>query len=270
MKSKAKKLIFWIITAYFIIVAGLYLSQRSLIYFPQGGAPNIASFTALGIDIVETKTSDGLTLNAWYKQPDGGKEIIVFFHGNASNHAMSAAKVISYLDRGYGFLSVGYRGYNGNAGNPSEQGFYIDSRAWINYLKNKGFEEENLILVGQSIGTGVAVQMALEYQKIKSLILESPYTSLPDVAASSFPFIPLNLLMKDQFDSLSKIKEIKAPLLVIQGGRDKVISPLLSRKLYNAANDPKKIIIIEEAGHNNISLNKILEDVLQFISQPQT
>ena len=125
-----------------------------MIYFPDKTTPDISPYVAEGLQEVAVQTEDGLNLTAWLKKPEGDKETIVFFHGNASNHLGNVYMAAPYMRDGYGFLSVGYRGYSGNAGKPSEQGFYADARASLKALIDSGLAPENIILYGQSYWYG--------------------------------------------------------------------------------------------------------------------
>lgn len=263
MKKTVPKILLQILFIYIVILTFLYVAQRSFIYFPSDVKPNVTQFN--NIEEIQVTTSDSLTLTGWFKKPKKDKEIIVFFHGNASNHLGSYYTLKPYLEKGYGFLSVGYRGYSGNEGKPSEQGFYNDARAFINILIAKGTAQENIILYGQSIGSGVAVQMATEFPNVKAVILESPYTSLPDVAAQTYFFVPVHLLMKDQFDSLSKIKKVIAPLFILQGTLDKIIPPELGKILFSMANEPKEIISLDGYAHNDLPVSLMAEKVMDFL-----
>jgi hypothetical protein len=265
MTQRIKKALLYVLLIYVALVGALYLAQRSMIFFPAKDAPDISPYAAEGVQEVSVETADGLTLTSWFKPPEAGKDILVFFHGNASSHLGNVYMAAPYARDGYGFLSVGYRGYNGNPGKPSEQGFYEDARATLKALMDSGAAAENIVLYGQSIGTGVAVQMAREFPDVKALILESPYTSLPDVAAGTYFFVPVRLLMKDKFDNLSKIQDIQTPLLVIQGLRDSVIPPKFGRRLYEAANEPKDIIQLEGYGHNDLPVEDMAASVIDFI-----
>lgn len=265
MVLRIKNTLLYVLLIYVALIGLLYVFQRSMIYFPSKDVPNISIFSDEGIQEFSVETEDGLTLTAWLKKPEDGKETLVFFHGNASNHVGTAYMALPYLQRGYGLLSVGYRGYSGNTGKPSEEGFYADARAHIKALIDAGIAENDIVLYGQSIGTGVAVQMATEFPNVKALVLESPYTSLPDVAAKTYFFVPVRLLMKDRFDSLSKIQNIKMPLLVMQGSADNIISPQFGKRLFDAANDPKEIKILEGYGHNNLPVEAMAEKVMAFV-----
>ncbi|HPF79044.1 MAG TPA: alpha/beta hydrolase [Alphaproteobacteria bacterium] len=252
MKKGIRNILTAAFLVYLCLVGGLYVVQRSMIYFPPAHKSDITPYIHQGVFETTVETADGLTLSAWMQNPEEDKEIIVFFHGNASSLENTIYKAAPYSNAGYGFLLVNYRGYEGQGGQPSEQGFYADARAWIKKLGDLGIAQEKIILYGESIGTGVAVQMAKEFPLVKAMILESPYTSLPDVAAKTYFFIPVHLLMKDKFDSLSKIAGIHVPLFVIQGLRDNIVPPSLGQKLFAAANDPKEILQLDQYTHNNM------------------
>src|SRR6185312_2979229 len=148
---------------------------------------------------LEVKTEDGLTLTSWYTPARKiDKFTIVFFQGNAGHLGYRNYKVRPWIDAGYGVLMVGYRGF-GNPGSPSEEGLYNDARAAIDAVRAKGVPDKALVLYGESMGTGVAVQMATEYDA-SALILESPYTSIPAVGADRYPLVPARLLIRDKFD----------------------------------------------------------------------
>ena len=268
MKEKAKKIIIQILLVYFCAVAALYLVQRKMIFFPSAEVPNVSAFKAFDIEDIELVRSNGNRSIAWYRAPQTGKETLVFFHGNASNHVGNVYLAALYLKQGYGFLSVGYPGYGGNDGKPSEQGLYDAARSSITYLLNEvKIPENQIVLYGQSIGTGVAVQMATEFKNVRAVVLESPYTSLPDVAAKRYFFVPVRLLMKDKFDSFAKIKTIKAPLFVIQGMNDLVIPPSFGQRLFDTANGPKEILKLEGYGHNDLPDEMIFPAVEKFLNK---
>ncbi|MEM6811643.1 MAG: alpha/beta hydrolase [Pseudomonadota bacterium] len=261
------KIFFWIVVLYLAFVATLYVMQWQMIYFPSKTVEDLP--TIKDVSVVKTRAQDGIDLNGWYVAPKDEKPVFVFFHGNASSHSQSFFRMFTLIDEGYGFLSVGYRGYGGNRGRPSEDGFYKDSRAFINLLKSTGLAEDQIILYGQSIGTGPAIQMATEYPDIKAVILESPYTSLPDVAAQKYFFVPVHQLMKDKFDNLSKISKVSAPILFIHGESDRLIPISHSEELLAATKSRKKLIRLPNISHNNIPSAKLADDIVEFISHNQ-
>jgi hypothetical protein len=265
MKKKVKKIIFNILLVYFCLAAALYLIQRSFIYFPSKRALDHTQFDT--VEVVTVTTSDGLDLNGWYIAPDGDKEIIVFFHGNASNHLGSLYTLQHYIQQGYGILSVGYRGYSGNPAKPSEKGFYKDARAFLDYLTSQNIPNNQIILYGQSIGSGVAVQMATEFKNIRAMILESPFTKLPDIAKEQFFFLPVNLMMKDKFDNIGKISNVEAPLIIVQGMNDQMIKPQLGQRVFEKANSPKEIIQLEGFGHNDLPVKEMTDRVIKALQK---
>ena len=255
MKTKikvwAKSVVFSIAILYLCITPALYLTQRQAIYPANKQVITPAQLGVKDVDIVHAATADGLKLVGWYRAPaTPDKPVIVMFHGNADHHAYIYAFLLApYIEAGYGVLSTEYRGYGGNAGSPTEQGLYADGRAWMGWLAAQGMKPENTVLMAHSLGTGVAVQMAVEYPAVKALVLLAPYTTLPDVARVRYFFLPLDLLMKDQFRNVDKIAGIKMPLMVLNGLDDWIIPPRIGVRLYDAAPQPKSLVQLEGVQH---------------------
>lgn len=251
---------------YLLGLAVLFIFQRQLL-FPaphdlrtpeQVESPQFVELEA---------TSDGRRLTNWYAPPGlPGRPVLVYFHGNASSQAQIAPWMKIYTEAGYGVLIVAYRGYNGDAGRPSEEGLYADSRAALEMLKQAGFGPERVVLLAQSLGTGVAVQMASEGRG-SALILESPYTSMVDTAAFHYPLVPVRWLLWDRFDNLSKIGSIHLPLLIISGALDNVVPQEQSRRLFDAANEPKQALWIPDAAHNDLAEHGSQQRVLEFLKE---
>ena len=256
-------------TAYLAFIGALGLMQRDLMYFPDP-QPFVPSEWALKeLQRFPITTEDGLDLASWYvpaKHKD--KFTIVFFQGNAGHLGYRNYKVRPWIEAGYGVLMVGFRGF-GNPGHPYEQGYYRDARANIDALLARGIPAAGLILYGESMGTGVAVQMATEYDAA-ALILEAPYSSVPDVAAKRYPLVPVHWLLHDRYDSLSKIASINMPLLLMHGLDDFVVPVEFGRKLFAAAQEPKQAEFIPGIGHNDIYDTRIQQLILQFISKLPT
>ncbi len=258
----------WIVTlvlAYGVFILALGGMQKHLMYFPDP-KPFVPSEWALKeLQPLPVTTTDGLTLWSWYRAPQGkGKPTVVFFQGNAGHLGYRNYKVRPWLDAGYGVVLVGYRGFS-NPGEPSEEGLYRDARAAIAAVLEKGTPESSLVLYGESLGTGVATQMATEY-KAAGLVLESPYTSLSDVGAERYPLVPVRWLLTDHYDSLSKIGNIAMPLLLLHGEDDGVVPTKFGRQLFAAAHEPKQGVFIPHAGHNNIYDHNVQQIVAQFIA----
>ena len=252
-----------IISVYVLFIVALFVMQRTLIYFPDKSRPEPVQ----GAEIVKVTAQDKQELESWYFVPkDKTKPVILFFHGNAGHYGHRLYKVRDYIAAGYGVLLAEYRGYGGNSGDISEQGFYNDGRAYISWLlSDKGVASEQIVIYGESIGSGTAVQMASEYD-VAGLVLEVPFSSLLEIASQQYPFIPVKYLLKDHFMNIEKIKQIKAPLLVMHGQKDRVIPFSSAKKLFETANKPKKFIEFPQANHNNIYDFGASEYVLDFLA----
>jgi len=258
-----------LVLTYAVFIVALGLIQQKFIYFPDPAKFVPEEWALKELKPLEVKTTDGLALTSWYSSPrKSGKFTIVFFQGNAGHLGYRNYKVRPWLDAGYGVLMIGYRGF-GNPGMPSEKGFYQDARAAIEALRAKGVPNKAFVFYGESMGTGVAVQMATEYDA-SGLILESPYTSVPDVGADRYPMVPVRFLLHDKYDSLSKIGNVRMPLLLLHGEMDQVVPIKFGKQLFAAANEPKQAEFVTEAGHNDVYNLRIQEVVLNFIGKLPT
>ncbi|MDE1900808.1 MAG: alpha/beta hydrolase [Alphaproteobacteria bacterium] len=262
----------WILTlalVYVVFIASLFVMQRDLMYFPDKARFVPSEWALSEMQPLEVTTEDGLHLTSWYRPAQARDKLtVVFFQGNAGHLGYRNYKVRPWLDAGYGVLMVGYRGF-GNPGEPSEEGLYMDAEAAINAVIAKGVPEGGLVFYGESMGTGVAVQMATEYAAA-GLVLESPYTSVPDVGADRYPLVPVHWLLRDKFDSIDKIKSIHMPLLLLHGEMDQVVPIKFGKKLFAAANEPKQAYYVPDAGHNNVYNLKVQQIVLNFLNSLPT
>lgn len=241
-------------------VGYLYVNQRNMMYHPDKARPDATAWEVSGGQVITVKTEDGLDIEGWYFAPhdkDVFSELIIFFHGNTGSHAARAEKIRSFIDEGYGVMLAGYRGYGGNPGEPTEQGLYKDARAAVNYaIQELIYPSREIILYGESLGSGVAVQMAAEFD-VKALVLEAPYTSTIDVARLKYWFLPLELLMQDQYRSVDKVEKIVEPVLILHGREDTVIpftqgQNLFNAFLYRSPSSIKLFMPYDEGTHNNL------------------
>lgn len=241
---------FMLVTVYIVILTGLYIFQRHLIYMPDRSQALLNNDSVLSVE-----TIDGITLNSLFvesKQNSENTTVVVMFHGNAGHALHRLDKVIPFIKVGYRTLIVGYRGYGGNAGRPSENAFYSDADSVMQALIEKGHAPEDIILYGESLGTGVASYIAAKYPVVKGMILETPYTSLANVASGHYPVFPVKILMRDRFDTMGRLSQIKAPILFMHGTDDQVVPVHHSHDLYNAYQGTKQIKIFEGGAHNNL------------------
>lgn len=268
MKKRIISISISIVLGYAAFVGMLYLFQRDFLYHPPTAATAQSYQTWLqGFKTIKIQTADGLTLESWFTKPEGAKKpVIVAFHGNADHAANMAYTLAKPLADGYGLLLVEYRGYAGNPGMPTEEGLYHDARAAIDWLK-KTHPERPVVLYGHSLGTGVAVQMATEYDA-KALILDSPFDSALAVAQGVYFYVPfLSWLMKDQFLNDEKIKSVKAPVLFLLGERDTVIPIKHGLRLAGLANHPKTIKIYSQGTHVDLMTSGADKDMAAFLKE---
>jgi len=155
-----------------------------------------------------------------------------------------------------GVWLTGYRGFGGNAGSPTEEGLYADALAAVEELGNRGVAPSDIVIYGESLGTGVAVQTAMRMADsgtpVRGVVLEAPFTSMGDAAQGHYPYVPAKWLVRDKFDSLSKITKINAPLLVLHGDNDRVVPEPHGRALFAAAQEPKQAVWVPDGGHSNL------------------
>ena len=241
MVTKKKILLYIILSIsliYLSVLIYLFFFQRSLLYNPN---INTYSGDKLKVDIkeVQIRTSDNINLLGWFHEKNLNKfKTIVYFHGNAGRLENRIHKLNHFKDINVNFLIISWRGFSGNSGKPSEQGLYKDGKSAIDWLKNMGLSEKDIILYGESLGTGIATEIA-QNKKFAGLILETPFTSMIDAAKNVYPYIPVGFLLKDRYENDKKIKNINIPLLVMHGEKDQIIPFKMGKKIYEIANKPK-------------------------------
>jgi len=265
--TKTVSIIIYFICIYLIIILIMFIFQRSLLYLPSKEKLSTTYYSNTELEKVEFKTSDGLFLKSLFKQPTNNAQItIVVFHGNAGHIGHRVEKFKPFLEEGYGLLLVEYRGYGENEGKPTEDGFYKDGVAALDFLSRQNISKQKTILYGESLGCGLAVKLSTE-DKYHSTILEAPYTSIAEVASEHYWYLPAKWLVLDRFDIIGIIKNIKSPLLVLHGEEDNVISIEFGKKIFNSAPKPKEAFYIKKAGHNNLYEFKIYQKVINFIKE---
>jgi len=252
------------LAAYGVLVGGLYVFQRHLMYFPDVTRLQLGDLAALGVREITLKTVDGLSLLSWYLPPRDGHPVIAYFHGNGGHIGYRAERLRWFARSGYGMLMVEYRGYGGNPGTPSEAGLVADGAAALDFLDGEGIAPNRLVIYGESLGSGIAVRLAAQ-REVASLILEAPFTSVAEVAQYHYSFMPASVLVRDRFDSLAKIGDVKAPILVLHGERDRIVPLRFGRALFDAAPEPKELWLAREAGHEDLIRYGAFAAILDFL-----
>ena len=230
------------------------LLDRHFIFFPDRQIHRTPGNLGLQYENVFFTTSDGVRLHGWFI-PSDSDTTLVWLHGNAGNisHRVDNLLMVNRM-LGVNVLIIDYRGYGQSGGAPSEKGLYRDAEAALAYLDSRPqTADDRMVFFGRSLGAAVAVELATRVEP-HALILESPFTSIPEMARLSYPFIPaqvLTLPIRSRFDSLAKISSIHAPVMVLHGDMDDIVPIEIARRLYDAANEPKRFYTIEGAAHND-------------------
>jgi uncharacterized protein len=244
-----------VMIAYAAIVLLLFVFQSRLVYFPQIGREITVTPSAYGLDheSVDIRTGDGEILHAWWvpasARAPGGRGIVLFFHGNAGNISHRLDYLLMFNQLGYATLIVDYRGYGRSSGTPSEQGTYRDALAAWQWLAHKrGAAAQDIIIAGESLGGAVASWLAAQHAP-RALLLMSTFTSVPDLAAQLYPFMPVRLIARFSYDNLANLRRINSPLLVAHSRDDEIVPFAHGQALFAAAAGPRQFLEMR-GGHN--------------------
>lgn len=258
-----------LIVAYAGLVMALFAFQRHLMYQPGDHLPAPEQTEIPDAQARITEPEPGLRLVSWYLPPAENKPVVLYYHGNAGTIAERDFKAAGFRQDGKGIWLTGYRGFAGNPGSPTEQGLYADARAALAALVADGIEPGRIILYGESLGTGMAVQMALELAEkgtpAKAVILEAPFASMGTAAQDRYFYVPAKWLVKDRYDNLAKIDRIDAPLLIMHGDADGVVRQSHGKRLFEAAKEPKTGFWPAGGGHSNLEQFGLFEAVNAFL-----
>ncbi|WP_146256053.1 alpha/beta hydrolase [Aestuariivirga litoralis] len=254
------------VLAYVAIAVFMYLQQRSFQYHPahKGTPPQ-----ALGLaNVTEERvtTPDGETIVLWYSPARPGQPTVLFFHGNGGEVADRTERFAFLQAQGLGVMFVSYRGYGASTGKISEQGLLTDALTAYDVLRAKGVPPDRIMLLGESLGTGVAVQLAAQ-RPVAAVALEAPYTATVDIAADIYWWLPVRLLMKDQFRTRDHIARVKAPLLIQHGDADTIVPVAQGRALFAMANEPKRLVIVPGEGHDAVFDRGVWEREVAFFRE---
>jgi fermentation-respiration switch protein FrsA (DUF1100 family) len=245
-------------------LVALFLAQRSFL-FPiptaERTTPKAAGFPEAEEHVLAT--ADGEKVIVWHVPAKPGHPVILYFHGNGDFLAGFFGRFRDLIADGIGIVALSYRGYAGSSGQPSEHGLLQDATAAYAFTTAR-YGADRIVVWGFSLGTGVAVALAAD-QPVGKLILEAPYTSLVDVAASAFPVFPVRLAMKDPFHSDQRIARVKAPMLVMHGARDATIPIVFGERLFGLAHEPKQFVRFPDGGHNDLDAYGATAAARQFI-----
>ena len=256
-----------LVSFYILLLIVVFLFQRNLLYHPSVNnyLNNEGSGEPTEIEKVNIVTNDEIELVGWFYEKNLNKfKTILFLHGNAGSLENRTYKLNQFKNLNLNFLIIAWRGFNGNEGKPNEKGLYEDGRSAIRWLKTKGVNEKNIILYGESLGTGIAVEIA-QNENYGGVILESPFTSMTNMGVKYYPFFPVRFLLRDKFESHKKISNVSIPLLIMHGKVDKIVPYEMGKKMYELANEPKFFYSQEYGDHMVEYDEKLLLALKKFI-----
>jgi len=254
---------------YLIVTIAVYFFQRKLLYHPSV-LSNFSQETAgLGLEHkfekIKIEVNKDIYLNGWLHIKDIKKKTILFLHGNAGNLDNRIYKLNFLGNLDINFLIISWRGYSLSDGKPTEDGLYDDARTAIKFLLKKGIFEQDIILYGESLGTGVAVEIG-QNKNFAGIILEAPFTSMIELGQKYYPFFPVKFLLKDKYESNKKIKNLKSPLLVMHGKKDRIVPFYMGENIFNMANNPKFKYFTDMDDHMMNFDEKLINEIDLFIN----
>ena len=259
----------WLIAAvaagYVAVLALMYAFQRKLLYFPdpKRTPPHVAGLPQA--EEVQLASSDGERLIAWHAAPRGERPVVLYLHGNAGALDLRAGRFEAVIADGTGLLALSYRGYGGSSGKPSEAGLINDALAAYDFAAAR-YPPQRVVLWGESLGTAVAIALAAE-RAVGGLILDAPFTSIADVGAAAYPFVPVRRLIKDAFRSDRRISRVAAPILALHGERDTIVPIHFGEALFALANEPKRLVRYPLGRHLDLDDYGALDEVRAFLSR---
>lgn len=253
--------------AYAMAAGYMYINQRSFIFIPTGelSTPEDKGLAAVTVETVPM--SDGTQVTVWRAEPAArGAPTVLYFHGNSANVSARWKRFKQILDSGFGLYAPSYRGYAGSQGSPSEDALISDGLEHFDRMASSGTP---VVVHGESLGSGIAAAVAAERPQTDLVVLEAPYTALIDMAADRYPWLPVDLLMKDPMPTRDRVGKIAAPVLIVHGTEDRVIPVEHGRRLFEYAKPPKQLVIVEGGGHSTLWSNGLWDAVLSAWAQRQ-
>ena len=244
----------------------VYLGQRALQYFPERARTPPAAAGLPEAEEVVLDSSGGERVIVWHIPPRGEKPVVLYFHGNGGSLRWRVDRFRALAADGTGLIALSYRGYGGSSGRPTEKGLIDDALTAYAFAAAR-YPASRLALWGESLGTGVAVALAAQ-KPVGRIVLESPFTSIADIAAQIYWFFPVRLLIKDSFRSDLLIGTVTAPFLILHGDKDSIVPIALGDHLYKLITAPKRFVRFPGAGHNELAAYGALEAARQFLSEP--
>ncbi len=255
----------FVATGYLALAALMYVAQRALMYFPETFRTSPAEAGLAEAEEVMLDTPDGSRVIVWHVLARDGRPVWLYFHGNGGALRYRVDRFRELTAQGDGLVALSYRGYAGSTGRPTEAGLIEDARAAYDFAV-KRYGAERIVLWGELLGSGVALALAAE-RPVARIVLEAPFLSAVDVAAGVYPFLPVRVLMKDQFRSDLRVAKVTAPVLVMHGDRDAVVPISSGQLLYKLITSPKRFVRIAGGGHENLGRFGAVAEARKFLEE---
>lgn len=253
---------------YVLVVIVLWLFQSHLVYFPRREIESTPDQAGMAFENIEFQAADGVRLSGWYIPRDGSDDVLLFCHGNAGNISDRLESIAIFHKLGLNVFIFDYRGYGRSQGKPGEEGTYLDAAAAWDYLvEERRIEPGRIVIFGRSLGGAVAAWLARE-RSSRGLILESSFTSIPDMGAETYPFFPVRLLSRFRYYTKEYVRKVTCPVLIVHSRGDELVPFHHGEELFKAANEPREFLEIE-GSHNDgflISGEEYQRELDRFIS----
>ncbi len=244
-------LVIMVVIAYCALALVIFFSQAGLIYYPETGRNTVTpDYVGLAYEPVKISTTDGETLHGWFVPAPAANGTVLFFHGNAGNISHRMEYLTMFHRLGYNTFIFDYRGYGQSSGSPSESGTYLDAQsAWRYLTEAKSIPPARIVLFGESLGGAVAAWLAMK-EKVGMLVLASVFTSIPDMATKIYPFLPVRLLSRFDYNTIEYLQSVTCPVFIAHSPQDEIVPFAHGRALYQAAPEPKRFLELQ-GGHNS-------------------
>ena len=255
-----------VIIAYLVLLIFIYFYQRNLLYLPSENNYQNDKIQ-FSYEEIFIKVDDKITLKSWLINKDFKEfKTLVLFHGNAGDLSNRIYKLNELNKLDINILLISWRGFSGNKGSPTEKNLYEDAEAAIKWLNEKKVENNQIILYGESLGSGVAVEIGKK-NNFNGIILESPFTSVENSAKIYYPYLPVKFILKDKYDSINKIDKIRTPILIMHGKKDDIIPFSMGKELFEKANNPKYSYFTLDDVHMMEFNDQLLKNIKNFIEK---
>ncbi len=260
-----KKALIIAVLVYVMLMVVLFFMQRKFMYPAPSEHPRLASTSLTMMEEVEIKTANDETVIAWWHPPEESEKVVMFFHGNGSSVYDGRFIYQHLIEQGFGVLGAEYPGYPFSSGSPSQKGLVSAAIGQYEFIAEQGISGEDIYLYGTSLGAGISAQLASQ-REIGKIVMEAPFNSMMDMVRMRMPLFAIPPFIRDKYYSDKALKDVSVPMLWIHGTADPVIPMKQGQKLYDGYQGPKRSLIINGGGHNNLWISGGREAIVEFLN----